>query len=282
MINNILEKRILLDRLGPIPFSIQYVENCLETDENRHCNHVHDACEVYVNLEGNVSFVVEDHLYPITSGNIIITRPYEAHHCVYHDSSVHRHYVIRFSGEGCSELLPFVFRREAGRDNLIVLQKGKEVALRSLCDHLLSGYDNALSSYICFLRIFDLLRNGTAQNDIEMQATPSTLFTLKYINENIAEHISISLLAEQCLTSVSTLERNFKKDVGTTPSKYILERRLSLSLAYLQGNYSIREVSEKCGFSDYSHFISGFRKRFGVTPMQYMKRKQSQRLADKA
>ena len=32
---------------------------------------------------------------------------------------------------------------------------------------------------------------------------------------------------------------------------------------------AIAEVAEKCGFSDPSHFARRFRKRFGVTPIQY-------------
>lgn len=276
MINNILEKQIALDQIGPLTGHIQYVENRLETDENRLCNHVHDECEIYINLEGNVSFVVEDHLYPILPGSIIFTRPYEAHHCIYNDSFIHRHYVIRFSPENCALLLPNLLNRKAGTNNLLVLPKEKELSLYSLCNRLLSEHDHLLSSYIYFLRILDLLTNGTVQNDIELQATPSTITTLKYINENIAEPIPISLLAKQCLTSVSTLERNFKKDIGTTPSKYILERRLSLALSYLQGNYSILEVCEKCGFSDYSYFIACFKKRFNITPLQYMKKKKDE------
>lgn len=276
MINNILENVIELDKIGPFLCHIQYVENCLATDANRHQNHVHNSFEVYINIKGNVSFIVEDHVYPINPGNIIITRPYEAHHCIYHDNSVHCHYVIRFSNENAAALLPDFLNCKAGTNNLIVLDKEKEMSLNSLCNRLLSIQEHTLSSYIYFLRILDLLASGTVQNDIELQATPSTLKTLKYINEHISEHISISSIAEQCLTSISTLERNFKKDIGTTPSKYILERRLSLSLSYLRGNYTINEVCEKCGFSDYSYFIAIFKKRFNITPLQYLKKELNQ------
>ena len=48
--------------------------------------HIHDLCEIYVNLSGNVSFVVERNLYKILPGDIIITKPYEYHHCVYFGS----------------------------------------------------------------------------------------------------------------------------------------------------------------------------------------------------
>lgn len=276
MINSIIERQIAIERIGPLSGHIQYVENQRETDHNRLYNHVHDECEIYINIEGDVSFIVEDHLYPIAPGSIIMTRPYEAHHCVYHDNSIHRHYVIRFFPENCKDLFPTLFERKSGTDNLLVLPEEKALSLFSLCNKLLSEQERTLSSCIVFLRILDLLSNGSVQNDIELQATPSTLKALKHINENITEQISIAALAEQCRTSISALERNFKKDVGISPSKYILERRLSLALSYLKGNFSILEVCEKSGFSDYSYFIACFKRRFNVTPFQYMKMKKEE------
>ena len=35
-------------------------------------SHIHEVCEIYVNLTGDVSFIVEDAVYPIKPGDIII------------------------------------------------------------------------------------------------------------------------------------------------------------------------------------------------------------------
>ena len=54
--------------------------------------HMHHECEIYVNLCGEVSFAVEDRIYPVRRGSVIITRPYEFHHCIYRANKLHEHF----------------------------------------------------------------------------------------------------------------------------------------------------------------------------------------------
>ncbi len=60
--------------------------------------------------------------------------------------------------------------------------------------------------------------------------------------------------------------------VGTTPSRFLLARRLEAAAARLRRldrPCSITAVSLECGFNDLSHFSRSFRRRFGVSPLSY-------------
>ena len=61
-------------------------------------SHIHSFCEVYVNVSGDVSFVVEGKVYPIGYGDVIITKPNEFHHCVFHSERAHEHYCLWIDG----------------------------------------------------------------------------------------------------------------------------------------------------------------------------------------
>jgi AraC family transcriptional regulator, positive regulator of tynA and feaB len=64
-------------------------------------------------------------------------------------------------------------------------------------------------------------------------------------------------------------------EVGTTPSRFLLTRRLEAAAARLRrpGNRcSITEVALECGFSDLSYFSRAFRRRFGVPASAYRSR----------
>ncbi len=60
--------------------------------------------------------------------------------------------------------------------------------------------------------------------------------------------------------------------VGTTPSRFLLARRLEAAAARLRQLYrpcSITAVALECGFNDISYFSRSFRRRFGVSPSRY-------------
>ena len=61
-------------------------------------------------------------------------------------------------------------------------------------------------------------------------------------------------------------------EAGTTPSAYILERRLELAAERLRRGVSrgaVTEAALAAGFNDITHFGRAFRRRFGVSPSDY-------------
>ena len=63
---------------GGISADVNYVDAFTRADDPMHDGaHIHSFCEVYLNLSGDVSFVVEDSVYPVGRGDIIITKPNE-------------------------------------------------------------------------------------------------------------------------------------------------------------------------------------------------------------
>ncbi len=61
-------------------------------------------------------------------------------------------------------------------------------------------------------------------------------------------------------------------EVGTTPSRFLLARRLDTAAARLrrlERPHSITDVALECGFSDLSYFSRVFRSRFGISARNY-------------
>ncbi|HEY6869474.1 MAG TPA: helix-turn-helix domain-containing protein, partial [Novosphingobium sp.] len=74
-------------------------------------------------------------------------------------------------------------------------------------------------------------------------------------------------LAEHCNTSIRTIQTVFAT-MGTTPSAYILERRLQRAREQLGAApcASITTLAYDLGFNDSAYFTRCFRQRFGVAP----------------
>lgn len=235
--------------------------------------HIHRECEIYLNLSGDVSFEVEDRIYPISRGSVIITRPYEYHHCISHSGEPHEHFWITFSAEENEDFLKMFFHREKGRDNLIILDETQLSELYCVLNSLLKNEVDMLKRRIEYLQIFRILSTGKLESSVgNMDELPSDVAkALRYMDDHLVEEIDIQTLSVVCNVSVSTLERHFKDTFNATPRAVLRKKRLIVSMEYLRSGEPVTEAALKSGFSDYSNYIQLFRKQFGITPLKYKK-----------
>lgn len=262
-----------LGAMPPMDFDITKIELDSKSPLNHNEAHIHKRCEVYINLSGEVSFAVENRLYPITRGSVIITRPFEYHHCIYHSNEPHQHFWITFSGEQGQDFLRLFFDREKGVDNLLVLE---EQALQQVCgilEALTREPLNGLERRIGVLRFFQILENSAPASRMEMRENlpEDVAAALEYVEGHLCEDLDVRHLAEVCHVSVNTLERHFKESVGDSPIAAIRKKRLIASMMYLRSGESVTDAARKSGFPDYSNYIQLFRKHFGMTPGKYKK-----------
>ncbi len=102
---------------------------------------------------------------------------------------------------------------------------------------------------------------------------------LRYIRENLGQNITVSSLCAQFHTNRTTLTRRIKDLTGLSPMQYVSEERLNQSRADLLFTMlSLSELAEKYGFSDENYYIRSFKKRFGVTPLQYRLEGRAERI----
>ncbi len=93
---------------------------------------------------------------------------------------------------------------------------------------------------------------------------------LKYIDKNHIEITSISEVAEKFSFEPTYFSRVFKKNMGVSANYYICCLKLEDSEKLLADtNLSMEIVSQKCGFNSASYFTKCFKKRYGISPIQY-------------
>ena len=267
------ENKQLLQPLSACELSVSYSESTRKTHKFQIDNHCHDCCEIYINLTGDVSFMVEDTLYPVSHGDAVITKPWEHHHCVYRSDRLHKHYWILFSTEN-ETLYPHFFDRILGHRNLISLPSDQKEELIALCRSLLENKENDLNRYADFFAMQQLLAHGAAHSHGKTSALPKELAAmLEYAASAAQNELTAASLAERGHVSISTAERLFREYIGLTPLKYITEKRFDKARTLLKSGKNVTEAAMESGFCDSSYFILQFRKRYGSTPGKF--RKQS-------
>lgn len=99
-----------------------------------------------------------------------------------------------------------------------------------------------------------------------------------YIDENLAEKLSLAVLAEQTNWNVYHFARLFKQYLRISPHQYILKRRIERAkVLLLNDQQSILEIAQMVGYESHSHFSQMFRKLEGLSPQDYRKKMSTNR-----
>lgn len=128
-----------------------------------------------------------------------------------------------------------------------------DTALQTLCVSLAERFDNETPT---------------------LWLTPARLAAIdRYIDRHLAGRITLDDLAGALDLSAGFLVRAFRQGLGTTPHRYLTERRLARARILLERRHPVAEIADACGFADQAHLTRQMRAAFGITPGAWAARK---------
>lgn len=94
---------------------------------------------------------------------------------------------------------------------------------------------------------------------------------VSFIDENFSNpDIDIAQICAECFISESGLRRKFHAYYGMSPKRYLLKLRLGKAIDLLtSGAFSVKAVSEMCGFSDEKYFSRAVKSKYGQPPSTF-------------
>ncbi|MEM8797659.1 MAG: AraC family transcriptional regulator [Pseudomonadota bacterium] len=91
--------------------------------------------------------------------------------------------------------------------------------------------------------------------------------TLDFIEEHLDETIMIDAMADVAGFSAFHFLRGFKAEMGDTPHRYVMGRRVEWCRELLSStDEPMALIAYVCGFSSQVHMTTVFRESVGVTP----------------
>lgn len=251
--------------------------------------HWHYFVETLYVFEGAVSVVCNEEEYVLTPGQFIFLPPRAVHAynkvndlpfrfgimkfditrinlpgdylpkvmTVFKNPSLQKEFPIVFSEGEFGEFSPGEFftkcvelndKHEYGYDGLLYAAV-TEYLIRILKNWQKSGYDKFF---------YD------DSDDYSM----NNIFT--YIDEHMSENLLVTELADMCHMSYSYFARTFHRLYGRSCKEYIEFVRLSkVENLLLFTDYDLNYIGSETGFSDCSHLIRIFKRKYKVTPKQF-------------
>ena len=200
---------------------------------------------------------------------IIITHPYTVHlmYPEFSDEKLER-YVVYFSKEFLDSFASWIFDKSMFESTAIYVEENNsrlEIIKKIFNRSLNEGQRSA-----CLAEFFASLSGKKAYKTYEVQNSITNV--LEYINNNINLPLDGSSIAKKFHMSRATFDRTFKKFVGQSLHKTVIELRLNNAMMLLkESDMTVGKISEACGFESEQYFYSFFRKKLKMTPQHFRK-----------
>ena len=164
------------------------------------------------------------------------------------------------------ELLPIIYQRDPKLE-LFAKSFKEEMHNNALCGRLYSDslanlFTIHLLRYYCaFEPKLKPYQGGLSRHRLQS--------AIAYIQDHLAEDISLVEIAQEVDMSQHYFCRLFKQSTGIAPYQYVIQQRLERAKQLLlQNKLSIAEVAQEVGFSEQSQLSRHLKRATGLTPKQ--------------
>ncbi|MCY9669991.1 AraC family transcriptional regulator [Paenibacillus alginolyticus] len=179
---------------------------------------------------------------------------------------------VHFQGEGIGGLL-----QGKGAQEVWTFSWKSAERLDDLWSDLLSngvpslGRGEVRLSALLYEMISELANNaGNTQISSGSGQRNKIIAAAEWIRLHSEEFLTLELMAEIAGYSVSHFSRQFHLLIGKTPIEFLTECRILQSkILLVSTDLSVKDVSEKVGFSSSAYYIQRFRKSENMTPEQF-------------
>ena len=248
--------------------------------------HSHTFYEILLCEGGNLQYLLGNRRYQIQKNDIVVIPPGVSHRPLFLEGlkEPYQRLVLWVNAEfmqKCKESLRDT-EETAGKilddPNYVIRLKGNILyEIKQLLRLLYTEKkeDRPGNDLFCiggFYQFYSLLYRGAVYSTMENpKPEEKELFDeiLSYVEEHLAEKISLKGVAVKFLISQSAVSHLFKKYMDLSFYRVVTQRRLIEAKNLISEGTTLKEIPERCGFSDYSLFYKSFVKEYGISPREY-------------
>ena len=235
---------------------------------------MHQHHELLYYIDGNATFICEKFRKTLTPGSLLLIPREHYHYFQIEEPENFERLRIYFTeieaaegfiGELTSEVKIF-----ESLDNI------QRTLLDGLCSKMLENSEDEKTRAMAYGSLVVLLSTLSKNESISFHADSysypngsTQIFIshiLKHIDTNLTGNISAEIIAKQMNVSLSTLSHLFKKHMGISLHRYVVQKRLILAQRLISEGHNPTKVYIDCGYGDYSSFYKAYLKMFGNPP----------------
>ena len=247
--------------------------------------HSHRFWEIIYVKSGDLQYLLGNTRYQLCADHMVIIPPGMSHRPLFTSENTipYQRIVIWINDTFAQNIIQMIQALEPlhllkSHSQYVLHPNGSvQLQLEKICESLLyeksqSRIGNEISCVGMTTQLFGLFcRAAYLSNTSQILPEKTSLLDeiLHYIETHLSDTISLTSIAEQFLISQSAISHMFKKQMDVSFYQVVIQRRLIESKNLILTGIPMKEIPDRCGFSDYSTFYKAFVKEYGISPKQY-------------
>lgn len=245
--------------------------------------HAHDFLELYYFLDGSVTYNIEDQVYDLCPGDLLIIPAGKMHRPVIaNEHAAYERMVLWITPQYLQSIdspagdLQKNLQKVGEHGYCVPFRGDETVFVTALLKKLLYMQKNDTDPKFCAgaveLYLWTIFRSYGVIDTTHRNETQVIPQVIRYITEHFSEPLTLEDIAAEFFVSKSYLNRHFKAYTNSTVYAYIMALRLTHARRMLREGIPAVEAGRECGFSDYSTFYKAFKTQTGLSPQQFKSR----------
>lgn len=245
--------------------------------------HAHDFLELYYFLDGSVTYYIEDQVYDLCPGDLLIIPAGKMHRPVIaNEHAAYERMVLWITPQYLQSIdspagdLQKNLQKVGEHGYCVPFRGDETVFVTALLKKLLYMQKNDTDPKFCAgaveLYLWTIFRSYGVIDTTHRNETQVIPQVIRYITEHFSEPLTLEDIAAEFFVSKSYLNRHFKSYTNSTVYAYIMALRLTHARRMLREGIPAVEAGRECGFSDYSTFYKAFKTQTGLSPQQFKSR----------
>lgn len=245
--------------------------------------HAHDFLELYYFLDGSVTYYIEDQVYDLCPGDLLIIPAGKMHRPVIaNEHAAYERMVLWITPQYLQSIdspagdLQKNLQKVGEHGYCVPFRGDETVFVTALLKKLLYMQKNDTDPKFCAgaveLYLWTIFCSYGVIDTTHRNETQVIPQVIRYITEHFSEPLTLEDIAAEFFVSKSYLNRHFKAYTNSTVYAYIMALRLTHARRMLREGIPAVEAGRECGFSDYSTFYKAFKTQTGLSPQQFKSR----------
>ncbi|MBD5489584.1 MAG: AraC family transcriptional regulator [Lachnospiraceae bacterium] len=280
-----LARHELFEYNAKMPFLIYSIVGSADTGEKL-LNHWHEELELAFYVKGGGRHYINGECVVAKQGRLVVTNSGFVHNIIPDESVLNDDgvcaIVIIIHPKFIESIFPeyehfyFTNKKEIANDEMkeLILDiagcKGEE----SPFGHI---YIKSQITRLLYLMCKEDIVERSAVDDINLLKNIERIKgVIQYVENNYKENITQSMIARKFYFSSVYFSRYFKNCTGMTFTDYLTSYRIEKArMELVKTDKTVTQIALETGFSDDRRLIIAFKKKHGITPLQYRKKQKN-------